>query len=68
MQDVKIPTIIVFIAYWVVGFPISYYYGDFSQLKEVGIWIGLLCGLLFSSVFLYLRFAYLTNKMIKYAR
>ena len=68
MQDVKIPTIIVFIAYWVVGFPISYYYGDFYQLKEVGIWIGLLCGLLFSSVFLYLRFAYLTNKMIKYAR
>ena len=68
MQDVKIPTIIVFIAYWVVGFPISYYYGDFSQLKEVGIWIGLLCGLFFSSVFLYLRFAYLTNKMIKHAR
>ena len=25
MQDVKIPTIIVFIAYWIVGFPISFF-------------------------------------------
>ena len=25
MQDVKIPTFITFIAYWIIGFPISYY-------------------------------------------
>jgi len=68
MQDVIIPTIIVFIAYWVVGFPVSYYFGDISQYKEIGIWFGLLCGLLFSSVFLYLRFIYLTNRMIKNAK
>ena len=68
MQDVIIPTIIVFIAYWVVGFPVSYYFGDISQYKEIGIWFGLLCGLLFSSVFLYLRFIYLTNMMIKNAK
>lgn len=68
MQDVIIPTVIVFIAYWVVGFPVSYYYGDISQYKEIGIWFGLLCGLLFSSVFLYLRFIYLTNRMIKNAK
>ena len=64
MQDVKIPTIIVFIAYWIVGFPISFILGDESSMAETGIWIGLLCGLLFSSVFLYWRFLYLTNKMI----
>ena len=64
MQDVKIPTVIVFIAYWVIGFPISYYYGDINQLQETGIWMGLLCGLLFSAVFLYLRFNFLTNKKI----
>ena len=67
MQDVKIPTVIVFIAYWVVGFPISFYLGDIDNYKEIGIWIGLLCGLLFSAVFLYLRFNYLTNKKIKNA-
>ena len=68
MQDVIIPTIIVFIAYWLVGFQVSYYFGDISQYKEIGIWFGLLCGLLFSSVFLYLRFIYLTNRMIKNAK
>ena len=64
MQDVKIPTVIVFIAYWVIGFPISFYFGDINMLQEIGIWIGLLCGLLFSAVFLYLRFNFLTNKKI----
>jgi MATE family multidrug resistance protein len=33
-------------------------------MAETGIWIGLLSGLTFSAVFLYLRFLYLTNKMI----
>ena len=65
MQDVKIPTIIVFIAYWIVGFPISFILSDESLMAESGIWIGLLSGLTFSSLFLYLRFLYLTNKMIK---
>ena len=64
MQDVKIPTVIVFIAYWVIGFPISFYFGDINMLQENGIWIGLLCGLLFSAVFLYLRFNYLANSKI----
>ena len=67
MQDVKIPTVIVFISYWVIGFPISFYFGDINVLKEIGIWIGLMCGLLFSAVFLYLRFNYLTNKRIQNA-
>ena len=65
MQDLKIPTIIVFIAYWIIGFPISFILGDESLMAESGIWIGLLSGLTFSSIFLYLRFLYLTNKMIK---
>ena len=62
MQDVKIPTVIVFIAYWIVGFPISFILGDESSMAETGIWIGLLSGLLFSSLFLFLRFNYLSKK------
>jgi MATE family multidrug resistance protein len=64
LQDVKIPTIITFIAYWVIGFPISYYLGIHTELKATGIWIGLLAGLTAAAIFLYLRFNYLTNKMI----
>jgi MATE family multidrug resistance protein len=64
LQDVKIPMYITFIAYWVVGFPISFYLGKYTSLGAVGIWIGLLGGLTTAAVFLYIRFARLTQKLI----
>ena len=64
LQDVKIPTILTFIAYWLIGFPISYYLGLYTDFKGVGIWIGLLTGLTASAIMLYLRFNYLTKKLI----
>ncbi|MCF6140458.1 MATE family efflux transporter [Flavobacterium sp. K77] len=64
LQDVKIPMYITFVAYWVIGFPISYYLGKYTELKAVGIWIGLLAGLTAASLFLYIRFARLTKKLI----
>jgi len=64
MQDVKIPTLITFIAYWMIGFPISYYLGMYTEYKSSGIWIGLLAGLTASAVMLYLRFNYLSKKLI----
>ncbi|WP_350292311.1 MATE family efflux transporter [uncultured Croceitalea sp.] len=64
LQDVKIPTLITFIAYWLIGFPVSYYLGLFTEYKSTGIWIGLLLGLTASAVMLYLRFNYLTKRLI----
>ncbi|KFF02418.1 MATE family efflux transporter [Flavobacterium reichenbachii] len=64
LQDVKIPMYITFTAYWVIGFPISYYLGEYTEWKAQGVWIGLLAGLTFAAVFLYLRFHYLTKKLI----
>ncbi|TDI68922.1 MAG: MATE family efflux transporter [Bacteroidetes bacterium] len=64
MQDVKIPTLITFIAYWMIGFPISYYLSMYTDYKSSGIWIGLLAGLTASAVMLYLRFHYLSKKLI----
>ncbi|PJJ09070.1 MATE family multidrug resistance protein [Flavobacterium sp. 1] len=64
LQDVKVPMYITFVAYWVVGFPISFYLGKYTDLKAVGVWIGLLAGLTAAAVFLYIRFAYLTKKLI----
>ncbi|MEO9513848.1 MAG: MATE family efflux transporter [Flavobacteriaceae bacterium] len=66
LQDVKIPTLITFVAYWLIGFPISYYFGLFTEFKSSGIWMGLLLGLTASAVMLYIRFNYLTKKLIKY--
>jgi len=65
LQDVKIPMYITFVAYWVIGFPISYYLGEYTNLKAVGVWIGLLAGLTTAALFLFIRFHYLTKKLIK---
>ena len=65
LQDVKIPMYITFVAYWVIGFPISYYLGEYTNLKAVGVWIGLLAGLTAAALFLFIRFHYLTKKLIK---
>jgi MATE family multidrug resistance protein len=54
---------ITFVAYWVVGFPISIYLGLYTDLKAAGIWIGLLVGLSFAA-FLYLRFSRLTKNLL----
>ncbi|MFC5046452.1 MATE family efflux transporter [Aquimarina hainanensis] len=63
LQDVKIPTLITFFAYWVVGFPVSYYLGLYTSYKSEGIWLGLLAGLSTSAVLLFGRFYYLSKKI-----
>ncbi|WP_299107561.1 MATE family efflux transporter [uncultured Winogradskyella sp.] len=64
LQDVKIPTIITFISYWVVGFPISYYLGKEDAYGSLGIWIGLIVALSVAAILLFIRFNYLTKKLI----
>ena len=65
MQDVKLPTLITFIAYWVVGFPVMYYLGLHTTYGSSGIWIGLLAGLTVSGVLLFWRFHMLSNELIE---
>lgn len=64
LQDVKIPTIITFIAYWIIGFPVSLYLGLYTPLRSTGIWIGLLAGLTASAIMLYIRFNYMTRNLM----
>jgi len=64
LQDVKIPTIITFIAYWLIGFPISFYLGKEEAYGSFGIWLGLLAGLSSAAILLYIRFHYLTKTLI----
>lgn len=64
LQDVTVPTAITFVAYWLIGFPICFYLGLYTPLKSTGIWIGLLAGLTASAVLLYIRFNYLTKRLI----
>ncbi|NJM80358.1 MAG: MATE family efflux transporter [Flavobacterium sp.] len=64
LQDVKVPMYMTFIAYWVVGFPISIYLGVYTSLGAIGIWIGLLAGLTTAAVLLFIRFNKETKKLI----
>lgn len=64
LQDVKIPTIITFISYWLVGFPVSWFLGKEEAYGSFGIWLGLLAGLSTAAILLYIRFNYLTKRLI----
>ena len=64
LQDVNIPAWITFFSYGIFGFPIAYYLGIHTELAATGIWIGLLSGLSSSALLLFIRFRYLTNKLI----
>ncbi|MGB5507804.1 MATE family efflux transporter [Robiginitalea sp.] len=65
LQDVRIPTLLTLIAYWGIGFPVSFYLGLHTPLKSTGIWIGLLLGLTASSIMLYLRFRFMTQRLVE---
>ena len=56
LTDVKIPTAITFIAYWIVGLPVGYLLGFNFKMGVLGVWIGLLLGLTTSAILLTLRF------------
>ena len=65
MQDVNKPALIIFLSYGLIGFPTSYFLGFYTSLSVVGIWVGLMTGLFSSSLFLFLRFNYLSKKTIR---
>jgi MATE family multidrug resistance protein len=56
INDVKIPTLYIAIAYWVVGIPIGCLMAFTFKMGAAGMWIGFVSGLTFSSVFLNYRF------------
>jgi multidrug resistance protein, MATE family len=61
IRDVKIPTIITIIAYWVIGLPMSYIFAFKLGMGILGVWYGLFLGLTAAAVLLFLRF----NKVSK---
>ncbi|HEY1022864.1 MAG TPA: MATE family efflux transporter, partial [Flavisolibacter sp.] len=56
IKDVKTPTILIGIAYWVIGIPAGYVFANVMKLGAMGMWLGLILGLTFASIFLQTRF------------
>lgn len=63
LQDVFIPSVITFIAYWVFALPIAYYLAFYQNLGAEGIWIGLTIGLSCSAIFMTYRFHQQSKKV-----
>ena len=60
IRDIKKPTVITFISYWIISIPLSYFLGIEYGYGVYGIWIGLSIGLTLAAIFHVTRFNYLT--------
>ncbi len=61
LTDVKIPMILSFVAYWILGLPVGYILGFVFHLNVNGIWLGFLSGLSFAGMAFVLRFIFKTS-------
>lgn len=65
IKDVKFPTLLIAVAYWVVGLPLGYILAFPFKLGASGIWLGLITGLTLASVFLISRFLKMSRRNIE---
>lgn len=68
IQDVKIPSFLTFIAYWVIAIPLGYFLCVTLAWGAFGMWIALGLGLTVSAVLLVIRFLALSQRKILAAK
>lgn len=64
LQDVKIPSMLIFVAYWVIALPLGYLLAFPLQMKANGVWIGLFIGLTITAGAMVVRFYKLSNRKL----
>lgn len=65
LQDVKVPSIYTFIAYWLITIPLGYFLCVILNMGAFGMWIALGLGLTISAVMLVKRFLNLSARRIE---
>lgn len=65
LEDVRIPSLISLLAYWVIGLPVGYILCFKLGFGVNGVWAGLLVGLSVAAVLLFLRFKALSGQYRK---
>ncbi|OFY41145.1 MAG: hypothetical protein A2X18_12360 [Bacteroidetes bacterium GWF2_40_14] len=65
LSDVKIPLLLSVISYYFICLPLGYICGTVFSLGAVGVWIGLLLGLVFAALLFLWRFNKISNQLIK---
>lgn len=64
LADVKIPLILSIISYYLVCLPLGYFCGIVLGMGAVGVWIGLLLGLVFAALLFLWRFDKISKRII----
>lgn len=63
LHDVKIPSWIGFLVYWVIGLSIAYWLGLKTEWGAEGVWFGLITSLFAASVLFFWRFHHITKTL-----
>jgi len=63
LTDVKVPTIVTFVAYWLVAIPSGYLFAFYGGFGVQGVWYGLSIGLTISGILHIWRFNRLSKKI-----
>ncbi len=61
LKDVKIPSLLIFVAYWIIGLPLGYALAFPLGYGAEGIWYGLLIGLTVTASAMFVRFRMLSR-------
>jgi MATE family multidrug resistance protein len=64
LQDVKLPSLLIFTAYWIIALPLGYFLAFSMGMGANGIWIGLFLGLTLTAIAMVVRFNILSRKEI----
>ncbi len=62
LKDTKVPTIITFVSYWMIGIPLGYLLGFHFKMQAFGVWIGLSVSLALVATTLAFRFNKKSNQ------
>jgi multidrug resistance protein, MATE family len=55
LQDVKVPSLFILVAYWVIGLPLGYYLAFRLKMGGEGVWWGLFIGLTITALAMFFR-------------
>jgi len=65
LADVRIPLVLSIISYYLVCLPLGYLCGSVLGYGAIGVWVGLLLGLVFAALLFLWRFSKLSAQLVK---
>ncbi|CAN5349065.1 MATE family efflux transporter [soil metagenome] len=60
-KDTRLPMLLNFISYWLIGFPLAWYLGLIARLGPQAVWVGFVAGLSVAAILLTWRFAWVSR-------